>query len=365
MDTESAVIQQLGSVSLSERAAPGLPVLKRQDDIVRMHLCAQDETFRTLNDLQEKGWRSAQADEYFKLQRERSDNANEKIFYKLHKHIGREMDKTGAFSVIHPGKKGVQALNLCMAPGAYTWKILQVNRQAHISGISLPTELGGRPMVLPYGDADDRVEVLFADITLFSTEFGVPLSQVPPQHPEAAKFSSQRPFLGTTFDIVLCDGNVLRTHERAEWRELHEPNRLTKAQLILGMQRIRKGGTFIILLHKSERWDNVQILRSFEGFSKIKLFKPASIFGKRSSFYLVAKKVDPTHPDAISAVEKWKADWKKATFPAEDGDTKPDIDDTDDDDVVRSALADFGPRLIELGRPIWAIQGDALSRAAF
>ncbi len=44
----------------------------------------------------------------------------------------------------------------------------------------------------------------------------------------------------------------------------------------------------------------------------------------RSSFYLVATKVNPAHPAAVSAVAGWKADWREATFAYAKHDTTAD-----------------------------------------
>ncbi len=45
---------------------------------------------------------------------------------------------------------------------------------------------------------------------------GTPASAIPASHPDAGSFSSDRPFLDQQFDLVFCDGQVLRTHERPE-----------------------------------------------------------------------------------------------------------------------------------------------------
>jgi hypothetical protein len=107
---------------------------------------------------------------------------------------------------------------------------------------------------------------------------------------------------------VLCDGQVLRTHKRAEYRQSREPLRLTLSQLIFSIKRIQPGGTFIILLHRVDAWYSVDLLQIFDAFSKIQLFKLEKIHAQRSSFYLIAKDVQPSHPKAIKAVEQWQSD---------------------------------------------------------
>ena len=101
-------------------------------------------------------------------------------------------------------------------------------------------------MLLPYGERDPRVQVEFMDITMLAIEFGTSISDVPPHHPDVGNFSANRPYYDQAFHIVLCDGNVL-PHMRISgaWRPKREATRLRTAQLILGMQRIKSGGTFI------------------------------------------------------------------------------------------------------------------------
>jgi hypothetical protein len=65
-------------------------------------------------------------------------------------------------------------------------------------------------------DPDAQIYVSFRDITLLAGEMGISPSGIPASHPEAASFSFDRPFLEQRFDLVFCDGQVLRTHERLE-----------------------------------------------------------------------------------------------------------------------------------------------------
>lgn len=96
---------------------------------------------------------------------------------------------------------------------------------------------------------------------MFAKEFGV--DEVPCTHPGHDSFSLERPFINQRFDFVICDGQVLRTHKRPEYRERTEANRLTSSQLILALQRIRHGGTLVILLHKIEALDTMELLYLF------------------------------------------------------------------------------------------------------
>jgi hypothetical protein len=83
---------------------------------------------------------------------------------------------------------------------------------------------------------------------------------IPKDHPEHSKFSPLRPFVSHKFDLVLLDGIVLRTHERATYRQELEPLRLSTAQLVLGMQRVIQGGTIVMLMHKVDTWASVAVI---------------------------------------------------------------------------------------------------------
>lgn len=281
----------------------------------------------------------------------------------MNQELGKELDdKTQAFYVRKKLGAAVTSLNLCMAPGGYTWYFLERNPTARAFGITLATEDGGHPMYLPHGKDDERVKVEFMDITMLTSEFGTPLKDVSPQHPEANKFNAVRPFQGEVFDVVICDGQVLRVHqhERSPAREIV---RLLVSQLILGLQRIKTGGKFIILLHKVDVWDNMILLKTFETFSNIHLYKSEKVHSVRSSFYLVAKNVDPECAAATEAVKNWKMVWWRATFGGESG-TGLDPEEPSDEEV-QNVLDEYGPRLSQLGGPIWSIQFEAMKKAQF
>lgn len=48
--------------------------------------------------------------------------------------------------------------------------------------------------------------------------------------------------------------------------------------------------------------------------ASIRLFKPTKVHAKRSSFYMVATRVDSRSPQAVKAIEEWRETWKIATF---------------------------------------------------
>jgi hypothetical protein len=136
---------------------------------------------------------------------------------------------------------------------------------------------------------DPNVRLRFLDVTMLATDMGV--SVIPAEHVDAGNFLPQQFDPSQVFDLVLCDGRVLRTHARASYREKREARRLTIVQLALGLEHVRPGGTMVVLLHKLEAWDTVSLLYRFAKFSSVRFFKPKTGHAKRSSFYMVASDI--------------------------------------------------------------------------
>ncbi|KAL6722306.1 hypothetical protein ACLMJK_001413 [Lecanora helva] len=332
-------------------------------------LLSHSEIFRELAVIKKEGWNNPEGDAHFQRQRQYIDNAPLKEQHrhiKLMRKVGDEMEATtGALSFSEPHAR---VLDICMAPGAFSEKMLQYSPQAIVSGLTLPVSLGGHPVLVPFGSAE-RLDVSFLDVTMLATEFGV--SDIPVDHPEKIHLSlwrHKRPWADTLFDLVFCDGNSLRTHEPhyAEYRKQHEKTRLMCSQLILAFQRIRPGSTVIMLLHNVEMWETAELLERIDKVSEMTLFKSTVSHRIRGSFYLIAKNVQPYLPEALEAVAHWKVVWKRTTFPepAETNMQSPtDADKGTERKEVVELLANFSDRLIGLGEPIWKIQSEALQEA--
>lgn len=308
-----------------------------------------------------KGWSNPRGDEHFNFQRERADNAKKREayrFFQMMKKIGDEMQaNTEALAIMSRSPGEVKILDICMAPGGYTASALKYNPRATAFGITLPPKEGGHEVLL----RGPRSDVRYLDVTMLAREFDVKI--VPSTHPDHALFSNERPYLGHLFDLVFCDGQVLRTHHRLTSESNNEATRLTVSQLIFALQRIRTGGTMIMLLHKIEAWDTLELLYTFQKFSSIQVFKSQKKHAIRSSFYLIAKNVQPELDSAREAVTLWKQCWWRATFGGEDGaGIKKEVG---TEAQVKTVLQQFGARFIEIARPVWLTQANALSKAPF
>ena len=308
---------------------------------------------------------SKDVDRYFAQRRKNADTANRKVetnFYNMMRNMGAEMNrKTSALTLPSESDSGARVLDLCIAPGGFSAATLELNPMANIDGVSLPLDEGGHRVILPCKKRNGTaVHIMFGDITMFAAEYGVDLDSIPSDHPDADKFSPRRPYNGRTYDLVFCDGQVLRTHKRKDYREECEATRLTNAQLILGLQRIKPGGTMIVLLHNLDTWRTMELVRSFDKFATVELFKSVKAHVIVSSFYMIAKAVQPQSQAAQAALRKWKQLWHRATFGTN---AEPIGDEVAED--VSAILNEFGPRLVELGRDIWRTQADALENGKF
>ena len=307
-----------------------------------------------------QGWNSEGGDRYFENQRrvaDRSDTRTAQHFYVMMQKIAKHLHRsTGALTVSGSAATPGRILDLCMAPGGFLNVALKFNPESSALAFSLSPSSGGHEVLLP---TNSNVAVNFLDITMLAAEMGV--TDIPLDHPDVENFLPTTFSFDDSFDLILCDGQVLRTHTRASYREAREARRLAASQLVLGLERVRPGGTMIIL-HRAELWSSVSLLHKFSKFSSLMLFKPTAGHAKRSSFYMVATNMDPRHPEAKLAIEKWKKIWTTATFGTQENYERVLME---GDETVEEVLEEFGSELMRLGKKIWHIQAKALADAPF
>lgn len=316
-----------------------------------------------------QGWSIAEGDEHYAKQRTVADNANKDtakakknayFFYTGMQRIGKQLhSSTQAFRLPSSPSTPPRILDMCMAPGGFLHAALQRNKPCTATAFTLPVSSGGHARLLKEGS---NVAIKELDITLLAADMGMSNpDEIPTSHPDATKFLTE-PHLQPTdlYDLILLDGQVLRTHSRAAYREKREHHRLKITQLALGLQHAQQGGTIVMLLHKPDALDNIELLHLFNQFSTIELFKPTIMHRERSSFYLVAKNIRTDHPQVATAIREWKREWFVATFGTDEEffalRRREEAD-------VHVLLEEFGQTLIALATGVWSKQAEALKTA--
>lgn len=309
-----------------------------------------------------QGWENPEGDEYFRKQRKKADGADTKtaqFFYTMMQSIARQLqDSTSAFKFAED-RLPVDVLDFCMAPGGFVSFVLNTQRVGSVRAFSLPVDLGGHEVLVE----SEILDITFTDITMLAADMGVDGAEISSEHPDADDFRTEKLLPeDDKFDLVVCDGHVLRTHKRSSWREAREARRLTLTQLSLGLEHLRPGGTMVILLHKLESWVSLQLLQQLHQFSKVQLFKSSKYHATRSSFYAVATEVQSGLPLAVQMVARWKQQWRVSTFGTAE-EYRAAFEETESDAVA--ALESFGETYVAIGRHVWATQATALSKAPY
>ena len=276
------------------------------------------------------------------------------------KRIGRELhDRTSVFSIVSETGEGVRILDLCMAPGGFLDTALNKMAGSTALAFSLPACDGGHKVLLPKY-LSKRVEKRFLDITMLAEDLG--RTWIPEDHPDAKNFLPRQLGADKLFDLVFCDGQVLRTHERAVYRENREVVRLSTTQLALVLEHLRTGGSMVVLLHKLDSYETLHLIQTFRQFSSVQLCKPTQGHAKRSSFYMVASAVQSRDLAALRAIESWKLTWTTITFGSDKeylGLLRQRLS------GVETFLEKFGAELAEMGHDVWRIQAEALAKSPF
>ncbi|PNS15027.1 ribosomal RNA large subunit methyltransferase J [Sphaceloma murrayae] len=306
--------------------------------VIHAYLISKSPTFVRLTKLREEGWKSKDGDAHFEKQK---INA-----------------ATNGFSMSHldPSKQSRRILDLCMAPGAFLQTALFHNPNYQATALTLGPGQAGKKVEFHAPGMD----LHYLDITMLAADMG--MTDIPPDHPDANDFLPKHFDTDTAFDLVICDGQVLREHPRAPYRERREARRLMVTQLAIGLDHISPGGTMIICLHKMDRYETVRLIHTFGKFSTVKVFKPKKHHSSRSSFYLVAQHIQPRHPAAVSAIACWKTTWRIATLGS--GEQYQTLKDEQDCDV-HVLLHEFGDTLVRLGESIWETQAVGLENASW
>ncbi|KAI3392750.1 hypothetical protein diail_5229 [Diaporthe ilicicola] len=331
----------------------------QERSITIQYLLENVAEFRELTEIRKKGWDNPEGDKYFERQRKLGDDANPettKIFFGMMNRVGTKMQQaTGVFSLT---SKRPTMLALGFAPGGFVGEALKVNPNIQVVGITLPIKEKGVESLVK----SPRLDLVQADVTMLAVDLGVPLDEIPPDHPDAKRFLKRAIRPRQQFDLVTCEGGVLRTHQIASYREHREAHRLKASQLAIALARVKPGGSLIVLMHKAETWNSLCLFYKFSKFSKVRLFKPEVEHQHRSSFYMIATSIDSQSEAAQKAVKQWTTEWKTATFGNDEEYIKECRDNALDVDEV---LKEFGKSWVDLCREVWARQIKGLERKSF
>ena len=142
-----------------------------------------------------------------------------------------------------------------MAPGGFPDVALKSHPRSRALDFRLRIHKGGHKVLLP--ECKD-VTLRFLDVTMLAADMGE--ANIPKEHPDAGNFFPQQFSPWESFDLVICDGRVLRTYVRPPYRERREARRLAVSQLALGLEHVKPGGTMIMLLHRLELWYTVSLV---------------------------------------------------------------------------------------------------------
>lgn len=312
-----------------------------------------------------QGWNNPEGEEYFKKQRFHTDNADLDTSYKFLRMMRNVADKmqsaTNIFTLpTATSSRAPTILGFGFAPGGFVEKALALNPTATATGFSIAHAVGGIPVLI----SGPNLQTHYADITLMAGDLGITPDQIPASHPDATQFLPRLIRPRAQFDLVTCEGGVLRPHvsRLGVHREVREAHRLRAAQLALGLARVKSGGRMIVLMHKAEAWSSLSLLYTFSRFSRVRLFKPEGEHQYKSSFYMLATEIRSQSEEARQAVRMWTREWRVACFgsdeeyKAELGRNKLDVD---------KVLWDFGDVWLELSREVWDLQREGLKVKSF
>lgn len=282
------------------------------------------------------------------------------ILFEMMGRIAEEMNASiGAFNFSNTTPT---VLDFCVAPGGFVKYALQINPGVKVDALTLPEQQGGLKLRIPYEHWDPRVSMEYTDVTMFAEEFGLPDIVKDPE--TGTNLALSWPYKIDRYDLVLCDGQAIRQNQVEG--DYFTPLRLTYSQLYIGLKRVAPGGTMIILLHRSSRVRIFRLIRMFRQFSDVQIFKPAKSHAIKSSFYLVAKKIQSESASCLEAMSLFKTVWERATLKTESPSSALLYRDFAlIEKSLQPELEEFGNEFIKLVRHTWKIQADALEKAPF
>ncbi|KAI9718350.1 MAG: hypothetical protein M1812_004071 [Candelaria pacifica] len=258
-----------------------------------------------------------------------------------------EMDN--AFVPITRASSTLHVLDFCMAPGGFAACIMDLYPEAEIDAITLLQADGGRKVITKCNE----IILVEADITAYAADCCI--DDCWKDSHLAKSFTSETLEHTQRYGLVICDGKTERKHLNSfgKVKEL-ELVRLKAAQLILGLERVRPGGTLYILQHNIQSGHTIKLLWHFSHFSDVSIFKPTEWLTSSSFFYLIAKNVQTGSLALKMAIREFKQAWTEATLESKVTEVT--------EEEVQGLLTSFGAKLIDFGYQIWPIQEKGLRK---
>ncbi|KAI9697104.1 MAG: hypothetical protein M1820_007919 [Bogoriella megaspora] len=230
--------------------------------------------------------------------RARSRNAfpcDEEQMFEETKTIGLELQRqTGAFGLIPLQPfSSLNVLDLCAAPGGFTAAILETHPDAKVTALTYGSSVGAHAMLRP------RLRPEANNMVIEDLERTGLIGKI--RAGATSTVDKATLFLREFQHIVLCNGQI-RHHSYMEAPLTMALNfELYRLELGIALSSIAIGGTIVMLLESPEHEATAQLLEIFSKFSDVTLFKHDSIHAVDSTFYVVAKNVQPYSPGAAEA----------------------------------------------------------------
>jgi len=112
---------------------------------------------------------------------------------------------TSALALSRTEANNPTVLDICMAPGGFLATTLDLNPGTHATGFSLPAVEGGHKVLM---NGYPNVTLKFLDVTMLAADISV--TDFVADHTEGRDMLLQQLDAKQRFDLVLCDGQILR-----------------------------------------------------------------------------------------------------------------------------------------------------------
>ncbi|KZV88588.1 hypothetical protein EXIGLDRAFT_722551 [Exidia glandulosa HHB12029] len=235
--------------------------------------------FRRLQQLKSQDRKRPLFDSHLRNQQKSADEATPEVeaaWFRNMKWVMSELDWATNGTVLPLSGNGpFRFLDLGCCPGGFSSYILGKNDAAQGVGISLPD--GHNFLLEP--EYRQRYTLILEDLLRYR------LSMAP--WSSSTSLVDLPLELSSAFDLVILDGHPLRKQQE---RASRVGPRLLVAQLIIGLQSVRLGGSLVVKLANAKASDTQRVIYLLDALSqRLTLCKPVSMHATRDTFYAVAQ----------------------------------------------------------------------------